>query len=166
MNDSKQIPEIKSKDQLIHYILKAMECRVEEVKNEIDFSKEMQPLGIETDLTVALNKLVQDPLSHLIGFKNEINNSMSSIVILILTEYFKTKSNIIEKVYQCDNGNNNNMLFAIVLKEDTYENRTEIFSFLRDYKSSNLWEALPVSFQIIPANIEEQLLIKTAIFTA
>jgi hypothetical protein len=166
METIKQIPESQNKDQLIHYMLKAMECRVDEVKNEIDFSKQMHPLGIETDLIVTLNNLVQDPLSHLIVFKNEINNTISSVVILILKEYFKVKNNIVKKVYHCDNGNNNNMLFSIVLTEDNYENRTEIFSFLRDYKASNLWEALPISFQITPANIENKLSIKEEIFPA
>ncbi len=166
MEDVKQLPESKQKDQIIHYILKAMECRVDEIKNEIDFSNQMHPLGIETDLIATLNNLVQDPLSHLIGFKNELNNTISAVVILILKEYFKAKNDIVNKVYHCDNGNNNNMLFAIVLTEDTYENRTDIFSFLRDYKASNLWEALPISFQIIPAKIEDKLSIKTEIFPA
>jgi len=166
MEKIKQIQETQTKDQLIHYMLKAMECRVDEVKNDIDISKQMHPLGVETDLIKTLNNLVEDPLSHLIGLKNDINNTISSVVMLILKEYFKSKSDIVKNVYHCCNGNNNNMLFAIVLTEDNYENRTEIFSFLRDYKSSNLWEALPISFQIVPSDIENKLTIKEAIFPA
>jgi hypothetical protein len=164
MEEIKLIPQSQNKDQLIHYMLKAMECRVDEVKNDINFSKQMHPLGVETDLVVTLNNLLQDPLAHLIGFKNDINNTVSAIVVLLLKEYFKSKKDIVEKVYCCDNGSNNNMFFSIVLKQDNYENRTEIFSFLRDYKSSNLWEALPISFQIIPSNIESKLSIKEIIF--
>ncbi len=156
------LPE--NKDQLIHYMLKAMECRVDEIKNEINLSKQMHPLGVETDLILTLNNLVQDPILHLIGFKNEINNTIGSLIVLILKEYFKSKKAIVEKVYYCNNNSNDNMFFAILLKVDNYENRTEIFSFLRDYKSSNLWEALPISFQIIPPNIENELSIKETIF--
>lgn len=166
MEDIQSIKGTQSQDQLVHYILKAMECRVDEVKNEIDISKQMHTLGVETDLIKTLNTLVADPLSHLIGLKNDINNTISSLVILIVKEYFKAKKNIVQKVFHCENGSNNNMLFAIVLTEDNYENRTEIFSFLRDYKSSNLWEALPISFQIVPSDIEHKLTIKEAIFSA
>jgi hypothetical protein len=158
------IPQNQHKDQLIHYMLKAMECRVDEMRSDIDISQKMHPLGVETDLIQTLNKLVQDPLSHLIGFKSELNETISSVVILILKEYFKSKNDIVEKAFYCDNGNNNNMLFCVILKEDNYENRTDVFSFLRDYKASNLWDALPISFQIIPQNLESKISIKETIY--
>lgn len=166
MDNTNPIPLTETNDQLIHNMLKEMEYRVDEVKNEIDISRQMHPLGVETDLIKTINNLVEDPLSHLIGFKNDISNTINGVLILILKEYFKTKKNIVKKAFLCNNENNQNMLIAIHLIDDNYDNRTEIFSFLSDYKSTNLWEALPISFQIIPANIEHKLHIKENLYPA
>ncbi|MGI9192773.1 MAG: hypothetical protein ACR2IL_11695 [Chitinophagaceae bacterium] len=164
MDKTNPIPLTESNDQLIHNMLKAMESRVDEVKNEIDFSRQMHPLGVETDLIKTLNKLVDDPLSHLIGLKNDISNTIRAVVILILKEYFKSKKSIVKKAYLYNNEHNHNMLIGINLTEDNYENRSDIFSFLRDYKSSNLWEALPITFQIIPSDIEHKINIKEDLY--
>src|SRR5581483_6336176 len=121
-------------DETTHYILKALESQVNVLKNEIDVSQSMLPLGVETDLTSFIKKTVQNPLSHLLVMRNDLDSKIGSFITLAVKKFFETHADKIQKAFRTDTGLNTELHYSIVLNEDNSENRKIILSFLRDYK--------------------------------
>lgn len=151
-------------DQLIHFMLKAVEARVSEMKDKVSVSKEMLPLGVDTDLTVELKKLVANPLSHLFGMKKEMDGAISGLIKLVAKEFFKLHHNKVNRVFVTDTGRNSELHLSIILHENTNEDRSLMYNFLSEYKSTQLWNDFPVYFQIVPPQLEEKVISQEILF--
>jgi hypothetical protein len=150
-------------DQLIHLMLKAMEIRVDELKSNVKISQEVLPMGIHTDLAALFKKVLEDPITQLLAMKQGMDSSIASLVTRIVKEFFSINLELIEKIAITETGVSSELHFSIVLKEDKRENRAIIFSFLRDYKNTNLWENFPIYFQFVPKEISNKILVKEII---
>lgn len=150
----KDNPEI---DQQIHFMLKAVEARVNEMKNKVTVSQEMLPLGVDTDLTVEFRNILDNPISHLLKMRNEMDTSIGGLIKIIAKEYFKTFTDKISKVCVIDSGLNSELHLYFILKEDNSESRELIYNFLSEYKSTQLWNEFPVYFQIVPPSLKDKI---------
>jgi len=143
-------------------MLQALEVRVNEIKHDISVSQEMLPTGAHTDLIINLKKVINDPLSQLTNMRNDIDLTVTSILSRIATQFFSDHKDVVDIVYKTEN-HHDDLLFCIVLKEDNTANRRKVFSFLRDYKCTNLSETFPIYFQFVSKEIENKLLKKEVI---
>lgn len=140
-------------DDIIRYILQAVEARVNELKEKVKLSTDVLPLGIHTDLTTQIKQVVEDPLTHLLTTKKNLNSTIASLITTVVKEYFLLHKDKIYKAFITDAPTNNDLHFSIVLNDDNEDDRSLIFSLLRDYKHTNLWESYPIYFQIVPQEI-------------
>ena len=100
-----------------------------------------------------LKDTIEDPLSPLLEFKNDIDASIGTFITLLVKTFLNKHKDIIDKAIRTDIEINTELHFSITLKEDNSDNRDIIFEWLRDYKATNIWEIYPVYFQIAPGNI-------------
>lgn len=169
-NTNKPVSEFSSSgkgDEIISHILKAMEARVDEVRANIDTSQKMLPFNVDTDLISSIKKLIADPLSQLMPIKQDVDSTIGSLITQVIKQYFSIHQDKIAQALIVETGNNSHELhFAIVLKEDTQENRSTVFALLTDYKSTDLWETYPIYFQIVPNHIAAKTPKRAIIFEA
>lgn len=159
-NSNKPIADSQSsgkKDEIINYILKAMEARVDEVKGNIDTSQRMLPFNVDTDLISSIKKLISDPLSQLMPIKQDVDTTIGGLITHVVKQYLLLHKDKIQKAIIVDTGSNSHELhFWIVLTEDNSDNRAAVYSLLADYKATDLWETYPIYFQIVPQGVADK----------
>jgi hypothetical protein len=150
------------RDEIIFHTLKTLGARVTELKENIENSATMLPLGVDTDLVVSIKKTINDPISQLLDMKQGVDETVYSFITLIVKKFFENHRDKIQKAFRTETGNDD-LHFSIILNEDTDESRESIFDFLRNYKNSNLGKVFPVSFQFIPKHVADRIAIKEII---
>lgn len=75
-----------------------------------------------------------------------------SIIDRIVQEYLRSKSSHIETAFRTKTSTNG-LHYCIVLKNDTMENRAEIFDFYDQYDLLDISARYPVDFQFVPAHL-------------
>lgn len=159
-----QLSKNTSNDNLTNVILQALELRVTELQHDVNVSQQLLDVGVYTDLTNTIKKVIENPLSHLLATRDELNSNIASLITLFVKGFFKFNKDIISTAFVTDTKSNNELHFSIVLKDDNYTTRESIFTFLTDYKSSSLWESYPLFFQIVPENISHKIPRKELLF--
>ena len=74
----------------------------------------------------------------------------------MLRAYFRAYKGIISAVYRSE-ADDNSLHYAIVLKEDTDENRTKLFSVLDSYEIKALSDQIGVYFQFYPEHLKDRI---------
>lgn len=149
-------PIFSKKEEDIILILKLLENRLDEMKDDVSFSKSMLPGGIKTNLVSDIEKTIENPISQLLSLREKVDGGLQSFSLGLVRAILKRDKELIKSVYRGESFESETVYF-IVLNEDTFENRNKILGGLDIYEAVITNSAYPVSFQFIPENITEDL---------
>lgn len=133
-------------------ILYLLQSHLEGFKAEVDNGYELLKIGEKTGLAKEIEETIDDPLGRIFGISTEIEAQAKSIIDRIVQGFLKSKSNSIETAFRTKTSMND-LHYCIVLKDDTMENRAEIFDFYDRYDLLDISARYPVDFQFVPANL-------------
>ena len=141
----------------IKAILYLLQTNLDEFKNEVDKSYELLRIGEKTDLSKMIEETLSDPFRSIFNVSSKIDKEVRDIVNRITIGYFKSiKKSTISQVYQ-NKSHRNDLYYAIVLEEDSIENRSMVFDFFDSYEQLDIAERFPVFFQFVPAELTGKL---------
>lgn len=144
-------PFIGKRQEDIALILKLLENRLDELKQDIFLSKELLPDGIKTNLVNHIEMTIDNPFSQLLFLREKLDNDLKEFSRDIIKALLKSKKNIINEVFRCEDFESET-LYCIELKKDTFEHRESVLELLDVYESLLANNPCPVNFQFIPCN--------------
>lgn len=155
-------PATEKREKELKSILFLLENKVEEMADEIHRSNELYKIGERTPLIESIEKTLSEPTKTIFELSKDIEKIIYSIVNKAVTEFFTTKKILLENLYRITN-TANPLTYAIILKEDNFLNRMEIFEFFEKYDLTDFSEKFPVIFHFVPTDIENEIPSKEAI---
>lgn len=158
MSTNNPTPEasISKIDKDIKLILDLLDNRIDDLKGEVALSSTLLDEGIRTKLSSHIQHTIENPLSSLVEAKTHLQNTIQSISNEIIQKLLSTKVDLIEKAFR-SNADRDGLQYAIVLKEDSEENRQEIFNLLNYYENTELGSHVEADIQFIPLELERDL---------
>ncbi|MEJ7679085.1 MAG: hypothetical protein WKG06_14765 [Segetibacter sp.] len=144
-------------NQLMEFIRQYSE-RANEHKTNADLSCELLQIGTKTEFAQKLEEVLLNPIGAITEIKKKVDNEVLSVVDNLFKLFIlKAKEdNLINAAFR--NGRTyNEIKYGIVLKEDSFEARTAVFSFLNFYSTLDLAEQVHVYFQFIPEELTEKI---------
>lgn len=103
-----------------------------------------------------IEKLVKNPQECILESILNIDQHLKDLVSKLVENFFKRKSQLLWSVHLTKNANNS-LYYAIVLKDDTMDNRTSIFEFFEWYNKHKLDTFYPVYFQFVPLKLIDKI---------
>lgn len=127
-------------------------------KDYINMSCEVLEAGGQTELTQQMGNFLANPVKALMDLKSRADSELFSIVDGMCKLFIKTakERDLVETAFRTKNVNSE-VCYGIILKQDNFESRDSIFSFLNFYSSLELAEIIPVHFQFIPATFIDRV---------
>jgi hypothetical protein len=129
---------------------------LEEFRNEVDSSYELLKIGEKTSLSQKIESKIDNPIKDVFEFSSKIDNQVDYIIDKIIRGFFKKNAFLIEKAYKTKQSLND-LHYSIVLKNDTLDNRTKLFSFLDNFDLMDISQKHPIYFQFIPESLSEKI---------
>ena len=163
MNPTQEIKvaEDKSLDAL-KSVLSLVQFHLENVLNEVERSDALLKVGEKTTLSKQIEEQLNNPMKAIFSVSSNIDQQVKQLVERYVKNYLQTKAAVIHSVYQTKT-NLNDLHYSIVLKEDSTENREQIFGFLDEYDLFNFSHRYPVYFQFVSIDLIDKIHVKEAI---
>lgn len=139
-NDLESKPEGKIKAML--YLLHSF---LTDLIKDIDISKEVFNVGAKTQLTREIESSLKDPLLYMGKSTEALSDAITSFLNQLITEYFKSKTDIIEEAYKVSE-KTNYLSYCVVLKKDNTKNRENLFQLLDKYEEYDISKNYPINF--------------------
>lgn len=138
-------------------MLKMFQRFLGQKSSEAEMGQNMLALGSKTELVQRFEDLMINPMNALLKSKNEIDKSMINAVDSFMRYYIaKTKEKkVIGSAFRRIE-RLNSLYYGIILVDDSFENREDVFSFLDFYNSLDFAQAVPVVFQFIPQELSNK----------
>jgi hypothetical protein len=133
-------------------ILYKLQLDIDELKNEVDNSYALLEIGEKTELSIKLEKSIQNPIKEIFTFSSKIDNQVVYILDKVIRGYFKSHKSNIEKVFKTRHGLND-LHYSLVLKEDNTKNREIFFAFLNQLDLNDVAQKDKIYFQFIPSKL-------------
>lgn len=150
-------------DEVIAFILDMMNNTTKDLSEKISISQVCHSMGIETEMIKQIEAIASNPFNQLIKQRTQLDTLLWATIHASVKDYLLSNSNLLEGAYLTETGNSKSLYYSIVLKDDNYETRTEIFSYLRDYNSEDVSDLCPVSFQIVPKSVASRIKVKESV---
>ena len=147
----------KASDDAIRGVLYLLEQEMNKRLDEIIKSDELIKVGNKTDLTKAIENVMQNPLGAMVEFANNIDLPIMDMVNKAISGFFKNHSEIIDSVYRSKEAQYE-LYYFIILKSDTDENRSVLFNFISDLSALKVTKKYPVYFQFVPSEFKDKIL--------
>lgn len=146
------------RDEEIHAVLVLLEGKMRELKNDVEVSKELLLQGVKTNLAADIEKKIEDPLSNLTGIRNKIDKTIKGVIEAFINKVLSGEDHrdLIDSIYKTSTIDNE-ILFIIVLKNDTIENREELFGILDFYDTLDFSSDFPVNFEFVPLELKNKI---------
>lgn len=122
----------------------------ESLQLETKSSEDLLKLGIETSLTKVVRMAMEDPMGQLYGGIKHLHESYSEIQAFILNNLLSLS--VVKKMSDnifLEKNTENSLIYHIVLKENTLENRSKVRKLLNNYNDSEDSYAFPIFLQFI-----------------
>jgi hypothetical protein len=119
-------------------------------KKDVDMGKAMLELGSKTEAIQKLETFCFNPIQGMLDMREQADRTLFKVVNSFMSVFFVTnkEKGLIKNVFK--KNNENSLLYFIVLNNDDFDNRNEIFDFLSYYSTLDLADKIPVYFQIVP----------------
>lgn len=137
------------------YILNAISQYFKDFANRIDADKELLGAGAKTELISQIETNLINPLQNLAEYHQQITESANRIINSAVKLFLSENKNIIH--YACLTDAKPSLHYSILLKEDTPENRKQIFSFFEHYDLQDFSQQFPVYFQFLTPDIKADI---------
>ncbi|MBP7269125.1 MAG: hypothetical protein KBA16_00585 [Bacteroidia bacterium] len=147
--------ERRSKD--LTSILYLLESKVGDFKDEIERSSALySKVGEKTELTKRIESILNDPLNSMFKASSDVDVQVKTILDSFIKAFIVSKRNLISKAYR-NRSDSGDLSYSISLKEDSHDNRTEIFTFFDWLYSFQYDKKYPVVFQIVPTELLDKI---------
>jgi hypothetical protein len=133
-------------------ILYLLQTSLEEFKDEVDRSYELLKVGEKTKLSKSIENKLNDPISNIFDLSKNINARVNEIVHRMVRDFMAQNKAYVKKVFQT-RASSNDLHYAIVLKNDTIENRAKFFEFFDAYDLLEISSTQQVYFQFMPLDL-------------
>ncbi|MCC5916436.1 MAG: hypothetical protein JJU02_03820 [Cryomorphaceae bacterium] len=133
-------------------ILYLLQTNLEDFKDEVDSSYELLKIGKKTPLSKKIEQKIDDPIKDIFEFTSKLDNQVDSFLDQIIRSFFNKNSNLIFKAFKTNNCIND-LHYSIVLKKDSIEIRTKMFTFLDNFDVMDISKKHPIYFQFIPKEL-------------
>jgi len=143
------------KGQLVH-LLAALQFNLEDLKNEVDRSYALYEIGEKTDLLQKIEQMLDNPIQSIFDLSNDVDGKAKDIINQLVKAFFRQNKELIHKAGKA-NSFSGSLYYAIVLKEDSTDNRSEIFDFFDHYDFMEISNKFPVYFQFVPKHLEDKV---------
>lgn len=150
-------PRSNDENQLMEFIRQYGE-RASEHKTNADLSCQLLQMGTKTEFAQKLEEVLLNPIGAITEIKKKVDNEVLSVVDNLF-RLFITKAkedNLINTAFR-NSKTSNEIRYGIVLKEDNFETRTSVFTFLNFYSTLDLADQIHVYFQFIPEELLEKI---------
>lgn len=156
MSDS--ILDIKKDNKLgqLKAILYLLQTNLEDFKDEVDSSYELLKIGEKTNFSKKIEQKIDNPIKDIFEFSSKIDNQVNSILDKVVRGFLQKNSSIIYKAFKTKE-NQDDLHYSIVLKDDTINNRTKLFSFLDNFDLIEISQKHPIYFQFIPRKLIDKI---------
>jgi len=141
--------------------LTAMRDFFGDMRDEAEISQELYDLDIENRLTQEVKKFHDDPILSSFEALESVEKSIISLIHSEVTNYLHEHNDIIDEAYRVSK---KSLHYAIVLKEDSFENEAELIDYKIKYdQQTPIANRFPLIFSfpqkdvLDDANLEEQL---------
>ena len=156
MNRSNTSGSTHKREEKIKEILLALDNHVDELKNEVGLSHDLLSQGIKTSLSVDIEKTLDNPLHEITKVRGKIDATIINIVDSIFNYAFQKFSDKIKSVFKSKTFEEE-MLYIVVVKNDGFEVRDELWGILNFYDSLDISNIYPVNFQFVPIELAEKI---------
>lgn len=145
------------KESELKAIMYLLQNKLEEMAEEIYRSYELYKVGKRTPFVESLEETLNQPSKSIIELSLDIDKVLHSMINKAVIEFFSTKKELIEQLHRTTN-TANPLTYAIILKEDSFENRASIFDFFDKYDLTDTARKFPVIFHILPKGMEDAII--------
>jgi len=136
--------------------------RVEDIltilRCEVDHTSDLHSIGVNTKLSATLYGLITNPIRGLVDTHRSSYHNLKKLVSQLTIAFFYTKSDLILKAFQQEQ--QNQLIYFIVLKNDTPDNRDVFFEFLYLYDELGIQDNLPVMIKFLPERVMDKANLK------
>jgi hypothetical protein len=155
MRETENILPTSAHDNALPYLLNAISDYFKDFANQIDSDKELLSSGAKTELISQIEMILKNPLQQLSTSSQKINESANKLINSAVKLFFLENKEIIE--YACRTNTSINLHYSILLREDTTENRQQIFRFFHSYDLQEFSRQFPVYFQFITPELKAEI---------
>ena len=136
----------------------AVQSVLGQLLHEVDSSKTLHQLGLDTKLTAFISKLIENPVKTQIETHNNTFASLASTTGVLMNLFFKEQSSQISKVFKETHGNA--IIYYILLNNDSDEIRNEFLEWLNVFDDFGFDEKVKVLIRFIPKAFSDKLSFK------
>ncbi|HTB51892.1 MAG TPA: hypothetical protein VK718_03885 [Ferruginibacter sp.] len=130
---------------------------------DVKFGSDLLDSGIKTEFIQKMELFMVNPLQALLDQRQMVDANLYTIVDGFVNLFFEKakKLNIVKSAFKKRNGSAT--MYMIVLNQDNFNNRNEIFYFLDHYSSLGVYDKLPIYFQFVPTELEEKFITEESV---
>ena len=137
-------------------ILSLLQSALESILDDVNVSGDLLPLGIMTPLSEQLQTALENPLQSVVNSANQIDLQIKQMLNNSVVIFLKSKTDKIVRVAKSETAFGD-LYYSIVLKEDSIDNREEMFDFLEKYDLLNISTRYPILFQFTPIELIDKI---------
>ena len=113
-------------------------------------------LGIEDNLAQAIGKFIEDPLSVVSENHAKQIETISHLLEHGVEKFIAAHNQVIDSAYKT-NESENELHYAVVLKNESLKTRKVFYDFLNEYDSKPISKQFPINFEFVPQKREKYI---------
>lgn len=139
-------------------ISKKVEALLQNLKNEIDHTRQLHAVGINNSISSSLESFYINPLTAILDMHSTSRLSLKKMVSQLTIGFLHSQNKLITKAYQVEQ--DNKLIYHIVLKNDNSKTRDVFFNFLSLYDEIGISANLSVIIRFLPERVMEKANLK------
>ncbi len=132
-----------SDEKTVEGALSLLNYVTEKLSEDAKSSLYLRNKGIDTQMSLDIEKVLENPIQHLLDFGTSVNAQILGVVNTSVKAYFLSKKEYIKSAFE-EQGHP--LHFYIILNEDNRENRSEMNEFFDYYFIEDYSDRFPVIF--------------------
>lgn len=131
------------------------------LKEDVDNANTLVELGAYTKLAKDVETFITNPLESMIQTYIGLTLSIQKMLSSFVRSFLQSNKGLIDKVYETSV--QNSLMYYVVLKEDTMENRAVFFKFLDAYEGLEIDQNISIRFQFVPQRVLDKITLENEI---
>jgi hypothetical protein len=132
-----------------------LQTALEDLKTEVDRSYNLHEIGEKTEIVEQIEKILDNPLNSIFEMSEEFDKFINSVIESLAKGFLISKKELIKSIYS-EKTDSNDLFYAIVLNENSFENRSSLLRFFDFFYTLDISKKYPVSFQFVPTELENK----------
>jgi len=129
---------------------------LDDLKTDVDRSYALNEIGEKTQIISMIENMIDNPYHAVFDMSENFDNFINNIIDRLVRSFLNENKRLIKKLYLAKTISND-LFYAIILEDDTFENRSSILRFYDVFYLLDISKKYPVGMQFVPSHLEHKL---------